>query len=456
MIRDTELVEWFRESTPYVSLHRDKTFVIMLDGDTIACKNFINIINDISLLHSLGIKLVVVFGVRHQINQALQAHDIEPLYHKNIRVTDAETLELVKQVVGKLQFDISARLSVRSFNAGNHNTSINVVSGNFVIAQPIGVDDGVDYMLSGKIRRIDIKAIKQQLDNDAIVLLGPIGASVTGENFNMPFEDIATQVAIKLNAEKLIGFCSDDGIRDENGEIIADLFPQRAALHLHELIENGQYHSSQARFLQAAIDVSRAGIKRSHLLNYEEDGTLLQELFSRDGIGTQVSMESSETIRIATIQDIAGLLALIHPLEQQGSLVKRSREQLEMEIGNYTIIERDGVVIACAALNVYAEENMAEMACVAVHPDYRNSSRGDILLEELQKRARKMRIKQLFVLTTRTVHWFQERGFKVANVEDLPKDKREHYNYQRKSKILIQNLFDSEHERLRSERVERT
>ena len=456
MIRDTELVEWFRESTPYVSLHRDKTFVIMLDGDTIACKNFINIINDISLLHSLGIKLVVVFGVRHQINQALQAHDIEPLYHKNIRVTDAETLELVKQVVGKLQFDISARLSVRSFNAGNHNTSINVVSGNFVIAQPIGVDDGVDYMLSGKIRRIDIKAIKQQLDNDAIVLLGPIGASVTGENFYMPFEDIATQVAIKLNAEKLIGFCSDDGIRDENGEIIADLFPQRAALHLHELIENGQYHSSQARFLQAAIDVSRAGIKRSHLLNYEEDGTLLQELFSRDGIGTQVSMESSETIRIATIQDIAGLLALIHPLEQQGILVKRSREQLEMEIGNYTIIERDGVVIACAALNVYAEENMAEMACVAVHPDYRNSSRGDILLEELQKRARKMRIKQLFVLTTRTVHWFQERGFKVANVEDLPKDKREHYNYQRKSKILIQNLFDSEHERLRSERVERT
>ncbi|TNH05469.1 amino-acid N-acetyltransferase [Testudinibacter sp. TR-2022] len=454
-MRDTELVEWFRESTPYVSLHRDKTFVIMLDGDTIASKNFINIINDISLLHSLGIKLVVVFGVRHQINETLQAHDIAPVYHKNIRVTDAETLELVKQVVGKLQFDISARLSVRSFNAGNHsNTSINVVSGNFVIAQPIGVDDGVDYMLSGKIRRIDIKAIKQQLDNDAIVLLGPIGASVTGENFNMPFEDIATQVAIKLNAEKLIGFCADDGIRDEAGDIIADLFPQRAAVHLHQLIESGQYHSSQARFLQAAIDVSRAGIKRSHLLSYEEDGTLLQELFSRDGIGTQVSMESSETIRIATIQDIAALLALIHPLEQQGILVKRSREQLEMEIGNYTIIERDGVIIACAALNVYAEESMAEMACVAVHPDYRNSSRGDILLEELQKRARKLKIKQLFVLTTRTVHWFQERGFKIANVEDLPKDKREHYNYQRKSKILIQNLFDGEHGH-RSERTER-
>lgn len=445
MIRDTELVEWFRESTPYVSLHRGKTFVIMLDGNTIASRNFLSILNDISLLHSLGIKLVIVFGVRHQINQKLMNQGIEPQYHKNIRITDAQTLELIKEVVGKVQFDISGHLSLRAVNSGYVSSSVNVISGNFVIAQPIGVDDGVDYMLSGKIRRIDTQAIKHQLDNDAIVLLSPIGASVTGENFNVPFEDIATQVAIKLNAEKLIGFCEDDGIRDENGEIIADLFPPIAAKHLYDLIEAGEYHSSKARFLQAAVDVSRAGIKRSHLLSYEEDGTLLQELFSRDGIGTQVSEDSSETIRVANINDIGGLLTLIYPLEQQGILVKRSREQLEMEITNYTIIERDGVVIACAALYVYEEESMAEMACVAVHPDYRNSSRGDILLEAIQKRARKMGIQQLFVLTTRTVHWFQERGFKLAEVEQLPKYKREHYNYQRKSKILIQNLFESEH-----------
>ncbi len=439
-MRSTELVQWFRQSTPYVNMHRGKTFVIMLDGDTIASPNFINIISDISLLHSLGIKLIIVFGARVQINELLALHNIETAYHKNIRITDPRTLELVKQAVGKLSYDITARLSLRL----PHSPVLNVVSSNFILAQPIGVDDGVDYMLSGKIRRIETDNIKRQLENDAIVLLGPIAPSVTGEMFNLPFEEIATQVAIKLKAEKLIGFCSTQGILDHNQQVISDLLPQDAAFHLNRLIKENQYHSSQARFLQAAIDVCRAGVKRSHLLSYEEDGSLLQELFTRDGVGTQLSMENSEDIRIATVRDIPGLLELIHPLEQQGILVKRSREQLEMDIANYTIIDRDGVIIACAALNIYAQENMAEMACVAVHPDYRNSSRGDILLAEIQKRAKQAGIGKLFVLTTRTVHWFQERGFRLANVEDLPKYKRDNYNYQRKSKILIQSLAEEE------------
>ncbi len=439
-MRSTELVQWFRQSTPYVNMHRGKTFVIMLDGDTIASPNFINIISDISLLHSLGIKLIIVFGARVQINELLALHNIETAYHKNIRITDPRTLELVKQAVGRLSYDITARLSLRL----PHSPVLNVVSSNFILAQPIGVDDGVDYMLSGKIRRIETDNIKRQLENDAIVLLGPIAPSVTGEMFNLPFEEIATQVAIKLKAEKLIGFCSTQGILDHNQQVISDLLPQDAASHLSRLIKENQYHSSQARFLQAAIDVCRAGVKRSHLLSYEEDGSLLQELFTRDGVGTQLSMENSEDIRIATVRDIPGLLELIHPLEQQGILVKRSREQLEMDIANYTIIDRDGVIIACAALNIYAQENMAEMACVAVHPDYRNSSRGDILLAEIQKRAKQAGIGKLFVLTTRTVHWFQERGFRLANVEDLPKYKRDNYNYQRKSKILIQSLAEEE------------
>ena len=183
-MRSTELVQWFRQSTPYVNMHRGKTFVIMLDGDTIASPNFINIISDISLLHSLGIKLIIVFGARVQINELLALHNIETAYHKNIRITDPRTLELVKQAVGKLSYDITARLSLRL----PHSPVLNVVSSNFILAQPIGVDDGVDYMLSGKIRRIETDNIKRQLENDAIVLLGPIAPSVTGEMFNLPFE----------------------------------------------------------------------------------------------------------------------------------------------------------------------------------------------------------------------------------------------------------------------------
>lgn len=439
MIRSTELVQWFRQSTPYVTAHRNKTFVIMLDGNTTSSPNFSNIIDDISLLHSLGIKLVIVFGARKQINDALTLAHIAERYHKNIRVTDQQTLHLVKQVVGCLQFDITARLSLRMNNI-THNGVPNVVSGNFVIAQPIGVDDGVDYQLSGKVRKIDSEGIKQQLERNAIVVISPIGVSVTGETFNLAFEELAAQIAIKLKAEKVIGFCEKQGIIDENQQVIADLTLLSAEEHLRQFIAKDAYHSSEARFLQTALEACCNGVKRAHLLSYLEDGSLLQELFSRDGIGTQISLESSEIVRIANIKDIPSLLALIHPLEQQGILVKRSREQLEMEIDHYTIIDRDGVIIACAALNPYFEEKMAEMACVVVHPDYRNSSRGDILLSHIQKRAIALGIKKLFVLTTRTVHWFQERGFEIANVEDLPQEKREKYNYQRRSKILIQPL----------------
>lgn len=435
-MRSTELVHWFRQSTPYVNMHNGKTFVIMLDGDTIASPNFVNIINDISLLHSLNVKLVIVFGARYQINELLSQHQIEPNYYKNIRITDLQSLELVKQAVGKLHYDISSLLSLRPA----HSPLTNVVSGNFVIAQPIGVDDGVDYQHSGKIRRVNTESIQQQLERNAIVLIGPIAPSVTGENFNLSFEEIAMQIAIKLKAEKLIGFSNTQGLLDENGNTISDLLPHEAEQHLQNLIQQNQYHSSQARFLQAAVEVCRAGIKRAHLISYEEDGSLLQELFTRDGVGTQLSTDLSETIRLATVNDIPALLELIRPLEQQGILVKRSREQLEMEINNYTIIDRDGVIIACAALNCYFEESMAEMSCVAVHPDYRNSSRGDVLLDAIKKRAKQLNIQTLFVLTTRTVHWFQERGFELATVNELPEGKRKHYNYQRRSKILMLHL----------------
>lgn len=432
-MRNTELVQWFRQSTPYVNMHRGKTFVIMLDGNAIAHSNFVSIANDVSLLHSLGIKLVIVFGGRLQIDELLAQNNRLSHYHNHIRVTDPDTLEYVKQAVGGLHYDIFSKLSLRLPNS----PVLNVVSSNAILAQPLGVIDGVDFGLSGKIRRINVESIQQQLEQDAIVVIGPIAPSVTGEMFNLPFEEIATQVAIKLKADKLIGFCGEQGLLDENGEVISDIHPREAKRYLNKFIENNDYHNSAARFLQAAIEVSYAGIKRSHLLSYKEDGSLLQELFSRDGIGTQLSEESSEHIRIATSHDIPGLLNLIRPLEEQGILVKRSREQLEVEISRYTIIERDGIVIACAALNPYLNEKMAEMACVAVHPDYRDSSRGDVLLEAIKRRAIQMGIEKLFVLTTRTTQWFQERGFEIKSTEDLPAYKREHYDHQRKSRVLV-------------------
>lgn len=438
--RKTELVEGFRHSVPYINTHRGKTFVIMLGGEAIEHENFSSIVNDIGLLHSLGIRLVVVYGARPQIDANLAAHHHEPLYHKNIRVTDAKTLELVKQAAGTLQLDITARLSMSLNNTPLQGAHINVVSGNFIIAQPLGVDDGVDYCHSGRIRRIDEDAIHRQLDSGAIVLMGPVAVSVTGESFNLTSEEIATQLAIKLKAEKMIGFCSSQGVTNDDGDIVSELFPNEAQARAEAQEEKGDYNSGTVRFLRGAVKACRSGVRRCHLISYQEDGALLQELFSRDGIGTQIVMESAEQIRRATINDIGGILELIRPLEQQGILVRRSREQLEMEIDKFTIIQRDNTTIACAALYPFPEEKIGEMACVAVHPDYRSSSRGEVLLERIAAQAKQSGLSKLFVLTTRSIHWFQERGFTPVDIDLLPESKKQLYNYQRKSKVLMADL----------------
>ncbi|EKA4285358.1 amino-acid N-acetyltransferase, partial [Escherichia coli] len=436
----TELVEGFRHSVPYINTHRGKTFVIMLGGEAIEHENFSSIVNDIGLLHSLGIRLVVVYGARPQIDANLAAHHHEPLYHKNIRVTDAKTLELVKQAAGTLQLDITARLSMSLNNTPLQGAHINVVSGNFIIAQPLGVDDGVDYCHSGRIRRIDEDAIHRQLDSGAIVLMGPVAVSVTGESFNLTSEEIATQLAIKLKAEKMIGFCSSQGVTNDDGDIVSELFPNEAQARVEAQEKKGDYNSGTVRFLRGAVKACRSGVRRCHLISYQEDGALLQELFSRDGIGTQIVMESAEQIRRATINDIGGILELIRPLEQQGILVRRSREQLEMEIDKFTIIQRDNTTIACAALYPFPEEKIGEMACVAVHPDYRSSSRGEVLLERIAAQAKQSGLSKLFVLTTRSIHWFQERGFTPVDIDLLPESKKQLYNYQRKSKVLMADL----------------
>ncbi|MGL4640282.1 MAG: amino-acid N-acetyltransferase, partial [Shewanella sp.] len=382
-MRTTELVDGFRHSAPYVNAHRGKTFVVMLGGEALAQPQFRAILNDVALLHSLGIKVVLVYGARPQIDAALAANGIEPAYHGGVRITDEDSLKVIKQVAGALQFDITARLSMSLSNTPMQGAQINLVSGNFVIAQPLGVDNGVDFCLSGKVRRIDVQGLKRQLDNHCIVLMGPIAASVTGESFNLTAEEIATQVAIKLKADKMIGFSAQNGILDRNGEVIAELMPNDAQNILNKLAEQGSACIGTMAFLKASIDACRNGVPRCHLVSYLDDGALLQELFSREGIGTQIVTESAERLRRASISDIGGILNLIRPLEEQGVLVRRSREQLEIEIEQFMLIERDGLVIGCAALYPFEEDHAGEFACLVVHPDYRDADRGSLLLKNI-------------------------------------------------------------------------
>lgn len=426
-----DYVNWLRHASPYINAHRERTFVVMLPGDGVEHANFGNIVHDLVLLHSLGVRLVLVHGSRPQIEARLAVRGLIPRYQNDLRITDAPTLECVIDAVGSLRVAIEARLSMDMAASPMQGARLRVAGGNFVTARPIGVLDGVDYQHTGEVRRIDRKGIGRLLDERSIVLLSSLGYSPTGEIFNLACEDVATRAAIELGADKLVLYGEERGLLDDQGRLIRELRPQQVPLHMQRL--GGSY---QAELLDAAAQACRGGVKRSHIVSYVEDGALLTELFTRDGGGTLVDQEQFESLREASIEDVGGLIELITPLEDQGILVRRSREVLEREIGQFSIVERDGLIIACAALYPIADSDAGELACLAVNPDYRHGGRGDELLERIEERARAQGLSKLFVLTTRTAHWFRERGFVPSEVGQLPSARASMYNFQRNSKIF--------------------
>lgn len=430
-----ENVKWFRSAAPYINTHRGKTVVLMFGGEAVLHPNFANIIHDIALLRSLGVKLVLVHGSRPQIEERIVQRNIARNVENNIRVTDADTLVAVKDATGSLRLHIEALLTMGLVNSPMHGSQIRVSTGNFVIAKPIGVRDGIDYKYTGTVRRIDNVGINTQLDYGSIVLLSPIGYSSTGEVFNLALEDVATQTAIALQADKLITLTKDDGLLDEQGQLIKSCSVRR----VKTLLDDQDCHVRQL-LLRAIIQSGENGVERCHCVSYQSDSALLQELFTRDGAGTLIAKDHKEQVCTATIDDVGGILELIAPLEAEGILVKRSRELLEIEINRFTVIKKEDVIIACAALYPYPEASAGEVACVAIHPDYRKGNRGERLMEALELTATDLQLSSLFVLTTVSGHWFREQGFIERSMEDLPEGKKQMYNFQRKSKVLIKHI----------------
>lgn len=432
-----EFVQWFRSAAPYIHSHRNKTFVLHFGGELLNSPVFPHLIHDIALLNSLGIRLVLVYGARPQIEQQLTEHSIKPVLVNGLRLTDAAALKVVKQVVGALRIRIEALFSMGLPNSPMAQSRIKVTSGNFVAARPIGIINGVDLQFTGSVRRIDTDLIKHNLQNQEIVLIPPLGYSPTGEVFNLSSVELATQVAINLQADKLLFLMAEEGRKDEAGNMIEHLSQDQA-----QLLLQGKDLSDGSSYLQLShgLQASKKGVARIHFINQSVDGSLMQELFSRNGVGTMLSAMPYDDLRSATIEDIGGILELVQPLEEQGVLVRRSREKMEMEIADYSVLIRDGAVIACAALHMYKDEAAAELACLTVHENYQKQSRGEELYLKVENDAREKGARKLFVLTTHATHWFLERGFVEATIDDLPVAKKELYNYQRNSKVLIKEL----------------
>lgn len=428
----SDYVKFFRDTSPYINAHRGKTLVIALSGEAIQHGNLADIIHDIALLNTLGVKLVLVHGARPQVAERLASCGITPRFSQQTRITDQATMSCVKDAVGNTRFTLEALLSMGLANSPMHGSRIRVVGGNFITAKPLGVRNGVDFHHTGEVRRIDRSAIQQQLEQHAVVLVSPLGYSPTGEVFNLTLEEVAAQIAISLQAEKLVIYCSDDGIRDSDGELQKMI----SLAEVNQWLSNLGDENDLVGALHAGYLACQNGVPRCHLIGFQTAGALVQELFTRDGAGTLILRESQEIIRQATIDDVGGILTLIAPLEEKGILVKRSRELLETEISRFQVmVHPEGMLVACIALYPL-NGNAGELACVAIHPDYQRLGLAKRMLGQVEKLARQADIQQLFALTTQAAHWFIEQGFTEINADELPSERKVLYNLQRNSKVF--------------------
>lgn len=439
-------VPWFRSVAPYIHMHRGKTFVVAIAGEAIEAGKLPSLVQDLALIQSMGVKVVLVHGFRPQVNEQLRAKGHTPQYSHGMRITDSVALDCAQEAAGQLRYEIEAAFSQGLPNTPMAGATVRVISGNFITAKPVGILDGVDFQHSGLVRKVDVASIVQTLNLGSMVLLSPFGFSPTGEAFNLTMEEVATSVATALHADKLIFVTEVPGVRikptepaGEDNPIDTEI-PLKEAQQLLARLPMATQPSDIGFYLQHCVKACKSGVERSHILPFNVDGVLLLEIYVHDGIGTMVVDERLESLREATSDDLGGVLQLIEPFENDGTLVRRERTEIERDIGEYTVIEHDGVIFGCAALYPYPENHTGEMAALTVSPHSQGQGDGEKILRRIEQRARAKGLKSIFVLTTRTMHWFLKRGFVQAPIDWLPEARQRKYNLDRKSVVLVKKL----------------
>lgn len=421
----------FREILRYVPRFRDRVFVIGVDGAVVEHENFPNLLLDIALLRSLSIQVVLVHGAAHQVQRYAGRMNVQASDIDGTGITDKDTLQVAITAANRVTHEILEGLLANDLRATCPNA---------VVAHPKGILGGVDHLFTGRVERIDTGFLQTLLEKDIIPVIPPLGCDGVGNSYRLNSDSVAVEVAKSLRAIKLIFLTKEGGVRGPKGEIVRQMTVQEAEVFLKK--HRSDLSREGITKLDHAIRAGKEGVERIHIIDGGEQEGLLGEVFSNEGIGTLIYANEYQSIRPAQKKDSRAVFGLIQQGVKAEELMKRTRVDVEKQIGDFFVFEVDRNPVACAAMHLYPEQNKAELASVFVDDRYANQGIGAKLISYVENLARQKKFAELFCLSTQAVNYFvQKAGFALGTPDDLPPTRRDRYEQNgRRSQVLVKAL----------------
>jgi amino-acid N-acetyltransferase len=420
-----------REILQYVPRFREKTFVIAVDGETVASENFANILVDLAVLRSLSIRAILVHGAARQIEDLASSRGVKLSNSDGTGITDAETLQVSIDAAIRLTNEIMEGLSAVDLRAAYMNS---------IIAHPAGILAGQDQLFTGKVERVDVKAIRFLLDQGIVPVIPPLGFDGEGRTYRVNSDAVAVEVAEVVQATKVIFLTPTATFAGARGWLPHQLSINETAELLKK--QRGLATVSLLSKLECAARACRQGVPRAHLLDGSINEALLTEVFSHEGIGTMVYSNEYQQIRRVFKKDVRGVMTLIRQSVKSEELIRRTRSEILEHLEDYWLLEVARSPVACVALHAYPEEKSGELACLYVSKGHENQGYGRKLMAFIETLAADHGLRQLFALSTQAYSYLQQKGgYTEAGVDILPPSRREKYlSSARNSKILIKQI----------------
>ncbi len=415
----------------YVPRFQGQIFIIAIDGGIIADDNFSNILVDIAVLRSLGIKVVLVHGIGHQLRELSVIRNIPITNADGAGITDAATLDLAIRA--------SSRASHALIEALTQNL-LKCATTNAVRALPLGIIKGVDQQFTGKVDRIDKDFLSELIDRQVVPIVSPIGFGPDGRSLRINSDLLAAELAEALHATKVLYLALSPGL-----EIDGHIRREISIEALNKIVQDEPARLAEDSRSKAvhAIKAIETGTPRVHILDGRIFDGLLNEIFSSEGVGSLVYGNDYQQIRKARKSDVRLIHNLTRNAVRREELIHRTQQAIEKNIDQFFVFEVDENIIACVTLYFYPDRpQIAEVGSLYVMPFYNNRGIGKKMVDFAGMVAKERGATTLLALSTQNFGFFSNVcGFEETSKEILPEARhRSHEESGRNAKVLLKQL----------------